>query len=168
MAAKKKVPVGSGIEAAVATARDALKVAKAALAKVNLAKLTAEERKFSPGRLRDGESDVMVVLLDTIDEHAPTFHSLADRDGGVDPAALETGPSREALQRRALLAPLATELEELLTSVNDDVLVSAATAKVLTVPAYAIAKANAPVNAKLRKSVSSALDFYAKLSRRKK
>ncbi len=168
MAAKKKARTSGGLEEAVRVAREAVHNAKVALAKIDLAKLTAEERKFSSGRMREGESAVAMGLLDAIDAHAPTFHSLADRDGGEDPAVLETGPSRDALRRRALLEPLAKELDELHTSVSDDMLVSAATAKLLTVPAYAIAKANAPVNAKLRKAVSGAFDFYAKLGRRKK
>ena len=168
MAAKKKA-VGEGdLASVVKTARDAVRAARTALATVDLAKLTADERLHSGGRLRDGEDEALSTVLDTIDAHGPTFQSLADRDGGVDPSALETGPARAALARRALFAPLASELEALLTAVNDDVLASADLVKQLTVPAYAIAKANAPVNAKLRKSVSGALDFYKKSARRKK
>ncbi len=170
MAAKKKQSAGTkvGIEDAVATALEGIRAAKAALAKVDLAKLTSEERKVSSGRLREGEAAVLHVVLDTVDEHPAMFVSLADRDGGTDPEALETGPSREALNRRDLLAPLSDELEALLSAISDDILVSAAAAKALTVPAYAIIRANAPVNAKLRRSASSALDFYAKAARRKK
>ncbi len=168
MAAKKKAVGEVGLASVVKTAHDAVRAARMALSAIDLAQLTADERLHSGGRLRDGEEAALTTLLDTIDAHGPTFQSLADRDGGGDPTALETGPARAALARRALFAPLATELEALLTSVNDDVLASADVVKQLTVPAYAIAKANAPVNAKLRKSVSGALDFYKKLAKRKK
>ena len=173
MATKKvRGSVGSGVASeltlAVATARAAVKAAKTALAAVDLAKLTADERLHTSGRLREGEDRAIVALLDAMDKHAPTFQALADRDGGTDPRAVETAPVRSALERRALLAPLAEELEELLTAVNDDVLACADKAKALSVPAYAIARANATVDAKLRKSVSPTLDFYAKLARRKK
>lgn len=168
MAAKKKPSAKSDIESAVKTALTNIRAAKAALAAVDLAKLTAEERRFSSGRLREGEPAALENLLDAIDAHPSAFESLADRDGGEDPNVLETAPTRAALARRALLEPLAEELEELSNAVSDDLLASAATVKALTIPAYAIAKANASVNAKLRKSVSSALDFYAKSGRRRK
>jgi hypothetical protein len=168
VAAKKKQSEKSDIESVVATAIEHIRAAKAALATVDLAKLTADERKFVSGRLREGEPAALKTLLDAIDEHPAVFQSLADRDGGKDPNVLETAPSREALVRRDLLAPLGDELEALSNAVSDDLLVSAALVKGLTVPAYAIAKANASVNTKLRKSISSALDFYSKTGRRKK
>lgn len=162
MAAKKKTGELGGVDAAVKKARAAVSEAKAALTTVGLARLTSEERKVSAGRLRDGEPAVLTTILDTVDAHPALFVSLADRDGGKDPDALETGPARSALARFEALAALESELEELLTSVSDDRLASAAFVRSVTVPAYGIAKANAPVSPKLRKSIAGALDFYGK------
>ena len=168
MAAKKKASNGGGVEGAVLKARAAVKAAKEALAAVGLARLTAEERKVSLGRLREGEASALEAILDTVDAHPDIFVSLADRDGGKDPEALETEPTRAALARVATLAPLESELEDLLLAVSDDRLASAAFVKSVTVPAYGIAKANAPVSPKLRKSVAGALDFYGKAARSRK
>ena len=173
MAAKKKArdTGGDAVDGAVREALTALATAKAALAGVGLARLTAEERKVSAGRLREGEPDTLETILNTVDEHPALFASLADRDGGKDPSALETGPARAALARFAKLEKLEKlekEIEELLVSVSDDRLAAASFVKSVTVPAYGIAKANAPVSAKLRKSIAGALDFYGKLARTRK
>lgn len=170
MAAKKKARDmgGDAVDGAVREALTALATAKAALAGVGLARLTAEERKVSAGRLREGEPDTLETILNTVDEHPALFASLADRDGGKDPSALETGPARAALARFAKLEKLEKEIEELLVSVSDDRLAAASFVKSVTVPAYGIAKANAPVSAKLRKSIAGALDFYGKLARTRK
>ncbi len=78
---------------------------------------------------------------------------------------IETAPARASLARSQQLAPLAMVLESLVTRVSDDMLASAATSKDMTVPAYAIGKANAASNPKVRKTLSAAIDFYAKTSR---
>lgn len=165
MARTKKTTERGGVEEAVSEARRALGLVKSALAVVGLARLTAEERRVSPGRLREDETSALATILDTVDAHPELFVSLADRDGGQDPHTLETAPARAALARLASFEPLAADLEALLTSVSDDRLASAAFVKSVTVPAYGIAKANAPVNPKLRKSIAGALDFYGKGAR---
>jgi len=168
MAAKKKASNGGGVEGAVLKARAAVKAAKEALEAVGLARLTVEERRVSLGRLREGEASALEAILDTVDAHPDLFVSLADRDGGVDPEGLETEPARAALVRVATLEALENEIDELLAAVSDDRLASAAFVKSVTVPAYGIAKANAPVSPKLRRSVAGALDFYAKAARPRK
>jgi len=170
MAAKKKASdsKGDAVDGAVRTALAALATAKAALAGVGLARLTAEERKVSAGRLREEEPKALEIILNTVDAHPALFASLADRDGGADPSALETGPARAGLARFAKLAPVEQALEELLTSISDDRLAAASFVKSVTVPAYGIAKANAPVNPKLRKAVAGALDFYGRVARPRK
>lgn len=165
MAAKKKSSSGNGVDAAVQKARAAIEAANEALAAVGLARLTVEERQVSSGRLREGEPRALATILDTVDAHPELFVSLADRDGGKDPDVLETAPARAALARVAALASLEEDLDALLTAVSDDRLASAAFVKSVTVPAYGIAKANAPVNPKLRKSIAGALDFYGKGAR---
>jgi len=71
----------------------------------DLARFTADERLHSNGRLRDGEDEVMVNILDTIDEMPGLFAALANRDHGSNPNIVETAPARAALaMRRSMTA----------------------------------------------------------------
>lgn len=134
----------------------------------DLASKTQDERGNSNGKLREGEGAAMVTILDTIDKHPGLFASLAPHDHGVDPKVVETGPSRVALARIALLQPLQAELTALLTRVSDDILECAELAKDVTVPAYGIIKANEAIAPEVRKVAAEALTYYANISRRKK
>jgi hypothetical protein len=178
--AKKSAPTANGkgkgakadglkaLEATVKKALAAVRASRAELEEHALASMTSEDRQHSAGKLRDGEATAMISVLDTVDAHPGQFASLAPHDHGSDDAAVETGPARTALARRALLAPLAAELDALLTRVGDDMLVSAALAKDVTVPAYGIIRANAPFNRALRSSAAAALDFHAAPARKRK
>jgi hypothetical protein len=153
--------------AAVEKARAALRVAEKALEAFDLAQLTSDERAHSSGKLRDGEGDVLEVVLDTVDAHPEQFASLAPHDHGTDERVVETGPARAALTRRNLLAPLGADLAALSQRVSDDVLASGALARDVTTPAYAIIRANAPLNAALRKSAARPLSYYVKQAQKK-
>lgn len=153
--------------AAMEKARAALRVAENALEEFDLAALTSAERAHSSGKLRDGEGDILTVVLDTVDAHPEQFASLAPHDHGTDDRVVETGPARAALLRRSLLAPLAGDLAALSLRVSDDVLASGALARDVTTPAYAIIRANAPINAALRKSAARPLSFSVKQARTK-
>jgi hypothetical protein len=153
--------------AAVEKARAALRVAEAALEEFDLAALTSDERAHSSGKLREGESDMLTIVLDTVDAHPQQFASLAPHDHGTDDRVVETGPARAALARRNLLAPLAMDLAALSLRVSDDVLAAGALARDVTTPAYAIIRANAPLNAALRKSAARPLSFYVKQAQKK-
>ncbi len=150
------------LEQAVEKARAALRAAEAALEAHDLAAYTSEERAHSAGKLRDGEDKALEGILDTVDAHPEHFVSLAPHDHGADDGKVETGPARTALARRSLLAPLAGELAAFAQRVSDDVLSSGALARDVTTPAYAIIKANAPINPALRKSAAFSLNFYVK------
>ena len=152
---------------AVEKARAALRAAEAALEAYDLAAYTSDERAHSAGKLRDGEDVALTGILDTVDAHPEHFASLAPHDHGTDDRKVETGPARAALARRSLLVPLAAELVALTQRGSDDVLSSGAFARDVTTPAYAIIKANAPINPALRKSASAALNFYAKQAQKK-
>lgn len=133
---------------------------------LDLARLTTEERVTSAGKLRDGEEVALGHLLDTIDSSPATFAAIASHDHGTDDARVETEPTRQALARRLALAPLATALTQLARRVDDDALVQAERIREVTTPAYAILKANAAVDAKLRKRAARVFDYYASASRR--
>jgi hypothetical protein len=152
---------------AVEKARAAVRAAVAALEAHELAASTSEERAHSAGKLRDGEDLALEGILDTVDAHPEHFVSLAPHDHGTDALKVETGPARAALARRTLLLPLAAELSALAQRVSDDVMASGALARDVTTPAYAIIRANAPINPALRKSASASLNFYVKQAQKK-
>lgn len=162
-----KADSGQSLAKVAAAALSQIAAVRNALDKVDMASLTADERAHSNGKLRDGEDVAVTAILDTVDAHPAHFQALAAHDHGVDDAVLETGPARDALARRNVFAPLAAELTALAARVSDDVLASGALAKDVSGPAYAIIKANAKLDKKLRASASKALDFYAKVAKRK-
>jgi hypothetical protein len=171
-AGKKKASQGNDsllkkLALAVEKARAALRAAEAALEAHDLAAYTSDERQHSAGKLRDGEDKALEGILDTVDAHPEHFISLAPHDHGTDDSKVETGPARAALARRSLLVPFASELAAFTQRVSDDVMSSGALARDVTTPAYAIIKANAPINPALRKSASSSLNFYVKQAQQK-
>jgi hypothetical protein len=151
--------------AAIADVLATAQAMRASLDALDLASLTEEERKHSAGKLRTGEPAAMTTILDAVDAFPQAFSALAAKDNGTNPSVVETAPSRASLARSQTLAPLAIVLESLVTRVSDDMLASAAAAKDVTVPAYAIGKANAASDPKVRKSLATAIDFYTKASR---
>lgn len=167
--AKQLVKAGGGQSLAKVAAAALAQIAaiRKSLDTVELASLTVDERKHSNGRFRDGEEVAVTAIFDTVDAHPAHFQALAAHDHGVDDAVLETGPARDAVARRNVFAPLADELAALAARVSDDVLASGALAKDVSGPAYAIIRANAKLDKKLRASASKALDFYAKAAKRK-
>lgn len=135
---------------------------------LDLASLTADERVNSAGKLREGEDVILDELLDTVDSFPQTFAAIADKDHGTDDARVETGPTRQALARRRALAPISAALLKLSRRVDDDLLVQAEQVRDVTTPAYAILKANAAVDAKLRKRAAKVFDYYAARGRPRK
>ena len=150
--------------AKVVASAEALKLAIEAL---NLPGLTAEDRLHSDGRLRKDEPAAMTSIFDTMDAHPATFGSLADKDGGTNPAVLETAPARASLATATGLAPLGTLLDTMHITVSDAILATASQAKALSVPGYAIGKANAASSAPLRTSLKKAIDFYGASGRKR-
>jgi formiminotetrahydrofolate cyclodeaminase len=158
----KKTTTTTSFAAAIADVLATAQAMRASLDALDLASLTEEERRHSAGKLRNGEAAAMTTILDTVDAFPQAFEALAPKDNGVNPNVVETAPSRASLARSQTLAPLAIVLESLVTRVSDDMLASA---KEVTTPAYAIGKANAASNPKVRKSLATAIDFYTKASR---
>lgn len=160
--APKKSPVSPPSSADVARKVDHwLTQIEQALDTLDLARLTAAERVTVGGRLRDGEEGALTDLLDTIDASPQTFVSIASIDHGTDDARVETEPTRQAIERRVALSPLADRLEQLARRVHDDVLVQGERIRDVTTPAYAILKVNAAVDPKLRKRAARVFDYYA-------
>jgi hypothetical protein len=133
---------------------------------LGLPELTSEDRVHSSGRLRGGEAAAITSIFDAMDAFPGVFAALAAKDGGEDPAAVETAPGRAALAQATTLAPLAAAIQAFDTSVSDAILASAAQAKDVSVPAYAIGKASAASDPKVRKSMAAAMSFYSRSSQR--
>jgi hypothetical protein len=136
--------------------------------------MTADERLHTTGKIREGEAVAMVAVLDTMDAFPGVFQSLAAHDGGVDPDAVETEPSRDAVAQGLALQvvldavePLREAVEDLEQCVSDAVMASFARAKEVTLPAYVIGKASATNDAALRRRLAPALDFYGALVRKR-
>ena len=129
---------------------------------LGLGNLTEDARTHSTGKLRADEDAAMVNVLDAVDAYPDRFAAIAAHDHGADDALVETAPARDALARRAAAAPLAAALARAAVLLGDVVLEAGATAKDVTVPAYAIITANAKVDPALRKAASKALDYYSR------
>lgn len=126
-----------------------------------MAVLDSEDRKHSNGRLREGEPEVMLSILDVVDGNQRLFQAMADADGGDEPSRIETEPTRANIARRAALAEVAAELEAMLAEVNDTLLVLGASIRQVVSPAYKIARAAADVNPKVRRQLGTATTFYS-------
>jgi hypothetical protein len=157
----------TSLAAAVSSAMTALNGIVASLDAFDLASLTSEERTHSNGKLRDGETVAMTSVLDAIDARSGIFANLATKDHGTDDAVVETAPARAALARRTTMKPLGDLLNTIAGRVSDDLLAEGSTAKDVTVPAYALIQANAPIDPTLRRVAAPALSFYKKLSQPK-
>lgn len=160
MAQPKNVLRNANLGAVAAQALGQLQELQRKLAAFGLSSLTTDDRKHSNGRFREGEEEAAQAILNTIEKSPALFSSLAPLDHGKDANVVEVGPSRDALERRKTLAPLAEALEKLLQLINDDLLATGQAVKDLTVPAYAIIKVNAGVNRDVKNAASAALDFY--------
>ena len=128
--------------------------------------LPDDERRHSDGRLRDGEEAALHSVLDVADAHPESFQVLAAKDGGRDPKVFETQLLRERLERRALLAELAAELEPFALELADTLLVLGSLARQPTLAAYGIAKPLAEHDAEARSKLAKALSFYGGLAER--
>jgi hypothetical protein len=133
----------------------------------NPTRLTADERKHTNGKLRNGEAAVLAVVCGVAQDpkYAPLVASLAERDYGTDPAAFEAALLEERLQRVAVLAPLVQALTSLTEDLGDTVLdlqeLSANPAR----EAYAIFKSVAKTDATLSSRIKDTIDFYAAIAR---
>lgn len=167
-ATKNTVAHGNeALTAAIREARGYVQKIRDALAPFDLHTLTEDERLHTNGKLRKDEPGAMRSILDAVDAAPGTFESLAPHDHGSDSKRVETAPARQALAHVEIVAPLADDLAELARDVGDDLLAAASEAKDVTVPAYAILRANADLNPKLRAAGKKALDFYGGFGRRR-
>ena len=117
--------------------------------------LGRSERRTSTGKIGDDELKELEAILDVIDASPQVFATLAPRDGGVDPAVVETAPTRRAIALLRALAPLTKAARELGNAVSDLRMRVGEQVREVTVTARAIAKANAPADATVRAGLAT-------------
>jgi hypothetical protein len=125
-----------------------------------LTELTEEDRKFSQGRMRTGEADILRSVLDAVDLQPEYFKSLADEDEGHDPGRFETDLLRDRLERRALYLQVADALDPIVTGLNDTALHFGGLTRPAVLAAYRIAKTLARTDRKMKTAIAKAIDFY--------
>jgi hypothetical protein len=154
-----------------ADAREAGERAKAALRAVEaalpgLARLTADERRTSTGRLKSGEPAAIRATLDVARAHPQFFTVLAQQDAGTDPTKFEPDVIEAQLQRIEVVSAVAAELEKLQTRLADTLLRLGELAKPVALRAYEIAKPLAAADEGVRALLSPALDTYGAPARK--
>jgi len=121
--------------------------------------LTTQERRTSNGRLRDGEEEALLAVLDVADHVPEAFRALGADGGGLNHH--ETGRLRDALKRGLALDELVAALEELTRMLRDSQLVLSGDARRSVLAAYPIAKAIATHDDVARTKLAPALNYYA-------
>lgn len=129
--------------------------------------LSKDDRQASGGKFRSGEADILEKVLDVVDARPELFSVLAPRDGGDDPAAVETAAARDALARKVAADEAVAAAELYLKALRDYALVAGEEVRELTAPAYAIIRTNATVDASLRDAAAVPMAFYRDASRAK-
>lgn len=129
--------------------------------------LTTDERKESLGKFNASQLPEFRAVLDVVDANPAVFASLAGRDGGTDPTAVETAPARRALDVLEILMPLLTDAEQFHTVLADLRLAAGHEAREVIIAARAIGKANERYNPSVREGLQAAAALRSKSTRRK-
>jgi hypothetical protein len=126
--------------------------------------MTDEERKYTNGRVKNGEGPMFLVILSVMEAFPAFFEGLADLDQGVDPTKVETALMRDRIQRAELLARLLGSSDKL-GAMADTVLHLRGLVREPIREAYGIAKSMAKTNQKLSSMLAPVLNFYAAIAR---
>ncbi len=126
--------------------------------------MTEEERKYSTGRIWNGEGPQFLSLISIIEAFPKFFEGLADLDEGVDPTQVETPLMRDRVQRAEILAKLIDDAANL-SGISDTVLHLRALVRDPMKETYAIAKVMAKSSDKLKSMLAPVIDFYAALAK---
>lgn len=108
--------------------------------------LSRDERRRSTGKVGEDELPELEAILDAMDANPGLFVALAPRDGGVDPEAVETAPTRRAIETLRAMSPALKAVRALDEALSDTRLRLGEQVREVTTAARAIAKANAPLN----------------------
>jgi hypothetical protein len=131
----------------------------------HLRRFTADERRYSQGRLREGEAEMLGTMVDIIDNAPQYFVSLADQDEGHDPERLETGLLRERLERRMLINGISKSLDPLTQGLADETLYLGGLTRPVLLAAYRIAKPISKSDVTVANRLAPVIDFYSEPAR---
>lgn len=148
----------------VATAEGHIKAAREILG--GMLTMTAQARKDSAGKFRDGESAGFYPLIDFAVQAPQYFVGLADKDEGSDPDHFEPLLLRDRLERRDLLARIDVAAQQLSQEVSDSTLYLGDLTKPVLLAAYGIAKSLAVHDVKVRSAVATIIDFYSAVAKK--
>ncbi len=125
----------------------------------DLIELSELERKYSQGRMRRGEPEILSTILDAVEMEPSCFKSLAGSDEHGS-ACFETAHLRERLERRALYQNVADALVPLTSGFKDTALHFGGSARPAIFAAYRIAKTVAQTDERMRAAIGRAVDFF--------
>lgn len=126
--------------------------------------MTDDERKFTNGRIRDGEGLQFLKLIDIMEAFPKFFEGLADLDQGIDPKQVETPLMRDRVQRAEILAKLLDDAAKL-GGLSDTVLHLRELVRDPMKEAYAISKVMARSSDALKSMLASVINFYAAMAK---
>lgn len=126
--------------------------------------MTDEERKYSNGRIRNGEGLMYLTVLSVVEAFPAFFEGLADLDQGIDPTKVETPLMRDRIQRAEILGRLLATTEKF-GGMSDTVLHLRGLVRDPIREAYGIAKSMAKTNVKLKSMLAPVIDFYAAIAK---
>lgn len=138
----------------------------------DLIRLSEMDRKYSVGRMRRGEPEVLQSILNAVELQPEYFRSL---DGASSERSVERQESapfdvtmlRDRLERRQLLQDVADALEPLTSAFSDTALHLGGEARPAIFAAYRVAKTLAQRDGVMRAAIGRAMDFFAAPIRRR-
>lgn len=125
-----------------------------------LVELDVRARKYSIGKLADGEDDALLTIFDAAEAHPDYFRALAAADEGQRDRLFETVHARAALARRSMLHGLSTRLGALHKKTTDTELELGAKARVIGLAAYVVGRLNVTASDELKSALGKALSFF--------
>jgi hypothetical protein len=127
-----------------------------------LGKMDSERRRFSRGKLRDGENAALLSVADLVGrkEWEGFFRPLAKMDKGKKPGVLEIARLKERLERRALYVALLDEIGDLWVMLSDTILYEGENVKPVLLKAYSLARKAAEDDEEMRTALADVIDFY--------
>jgi hypothetical protein len=123
-----------------------------------LVTMTKDQRRRAP-RLRDGEHDMMLKVLQVVDLKPALFESLADQDEGMDPRAFESMLLRDRIEKHRLFSRIAEKLSPLGGKLSDSTLYTATKFRDALYAAYRIAKTHAETDRRINDVLAPVIDF---------
>jgi hypothetical protein len=130
-----------------------------------LVSLSAELRKTSTGRFRDGEDEALAAILAFAVAYPEFFKVLGNKDFGNNPAVFETELLGDRLAKRDLVAGFLADLDALQVKLSDTILKIGAVVRTPLLLAYTIARPIAEKGTtEMQTALAPAVSFYGNIA----